>query len=383
MFRILEGGRRCLAVACVLPVLAVVAAGCGSDDGGGGGDGAAAGGDGGGGKTYKIVLSNNFVGNQWRIEMQNIAKAMAENNAPYKGRVELDVQVAEGDPTAQINSLNSIIATKPDAILIDAASPTALNPVIKKACTQDIVVVSFDQPVTEKCAYRISTDTGPQFNSNASWLVKTMKGKNVVQDLGLPGVPLSQISKKEADEVFKANDLNVLATYEGNFAPGPSKQAMAPILAANSDIDGVYTNAGADGVVEAFTQAKRQLVPMVNTGDISVRMINLVKEHKAKGLEFQFALLPPTFGGYAMDLAFRVLEGESPVNEEFGTKPGADDKAVLLPLQAYNTNGVATEGVEVLPFEQLVKDSEGLADDVQLPYSIPESPVTKEQALGK
>ena len=53
-------------------------------------------------KTFRIVLSNNFVGNQWRIEMQNIAKAMAANNAPFKGKVKLDVIDAEGTPTAQI-----------------------------------------------------------------------------------------------------------------------------------------------------------------------------------------------------------------------------------------------------------------------------------------
>ena len=96
------------------------------------------------GKVYKIYLSNNFVGNDWRQQMERVA-TVSVNKGPLKGRVDLKIENAEGTVQAQINSLNNIIREKPDAILVDGSSADALNPTIKKACDAGIVVISFDQ----------------------------------------------------------------------------------------------------------------------------------------------------------------------------------------------------------------------------------------------
>src|SRR5689334_11645699 len=79
--------------------------------------------------TYTIYLSNNFVGNDWRQQMERVAE-VAANKPPLQGRVELKIENVENNVQAQLNSLNNIIRAKPDAILIDAASDTALNPTI-------------------------------------------------------------------------------------------------------------------------------------------------------------------------------------------------------------------------------------------------------------
>ena len=59
-------------------------------------------------KPYVIYLSNNFVGNDWRQQMQRVAQVSVDKG-PLKGRVELHIEVAEGTVQAQINSLNNII----------------------------------------------------------------------------------------------------------------------------------------------------------------------------------------------------------------------------------------------------------------------------------
>ena len=79
------------------------------------------------GKTYKIYLSNNFVGNDWRQQMERVAEVSVKKG-PLAGRVDLKVENAEGTVQAQINSLNNIIRDKPDALLIDGSSAEALNP---------------------------------------------------------------------------------------------------------------------------------------------------------------------------------------------------------------------------------------------------------------
>ncbi len=343
------------------------------------------------GQVYDIVLSNNFVGNQWRLEMQNIAKAMAENNEPYAGRVNFRIVVAEGDPTAQIQSLESIIATQPDAILLDAASPTALNPVLQKACEQGIIVVSFDQTVTEPCTYRVREQNEELYIANSEWLVKTIGEEgNILQDLGLPGQPLSQISGGVLEEVYaQYPGINIVGTFEGNYAPGPSQLAVANALAAGMEIDAVYNLAGSDGIIQAYVQAGAPddlpFVPIANTGDIAVRTLELIREYEGTTLQVQFADNPPTFGGYALEVAWRLLEGMDPVNEEWGMTAGNDPQEIFLPLRVYNTNGITTSSkAEVLPVSDLMHFlDEGLPPDTQLPYSIPQSPVTKEQVFGE
>src|SRR6478752_2249190 len=72
-------------------------------------------------KKYTIYLSNNFVGNDWRQQMERVA-GVSVRKGPLAGRVDLKIENVENTVEAQINSLNNIIRSKPDAILIDAGS---------------------------------------------------------------------------------------------------------------------------------------------------------------------------------------------------------------------------------------------------------------------
>ena len=72
------------------------------------------------------------------------------------------------------------------------ARPTALNPTIKKACDAGIVVVSFDQVVTEPCAYALESDWNRIPAVLAEWMAVQLGGKGkVFVDRGLAGAPIS------------------------------------------------------------------------------------------------------------------------------------------------------------------------------------------------
>ncbi len=90
-----------------------------------------------GDEPYDIVLSNDSLGNDWRVQMPNPAEAAVELE-PLAGRVNLDIVNSETTVPAQIASLSNIISDEPDAILVDASSPDALNPTLQRACEQDI-----------------------------------------------------------------------------------------------------------------------------------------------------------------------------------------------------------------------------------------------------
>ena len=212
---------------------------------------------------YTIYLSNNFVGNDWRQQMIRVAE-LAVTKPPLADRVELKVENVENTVQAQINSLNNIIRAKPDAILIDAGSDTALNPTIKKACDAGIVVVSFDQVVTEECAYALESDWDRIPAVLAEWMAKTLGGKGkVFVDRGLAGAPISARLQNGYEEVLKKYpDIEVIGYYNGEYALGPEQAGVASLLAAHPEVDGILTQGYGTGAMKALQDAGRPIVPV-------------------------------------------------------------------------------------------------------------------------
>src|SRR5690606_31101300 len=107
----------------------------------------------------RIALSNNYAGNSWR-------QAMLRSWEKVTGEAVKSGVVAAADPfttaenqvTEQAAQIQNMILQGYDAIVLNAASPDALNGAVKEACDAGIVVVSFDGIVTEPCAWRIAVD---------------------------------------------------------------------------------------------------------------------------------------------------------------------------------------------------------------------------------
>src|SRR5690606_9921669 len=107
----------------------------------------------------RIALSNNYAGNSWR-------QAMLSSWEEVTGAAVADGIVAAADAnttsenqaTEQAAQIQNMILQGYDAIVVNAASPTALNGAIKEACSAGVTVVSFDGIVTEPCAWRIAVD---------------------------------------------------------------------------------------------------------------------------------------------------------------------------------------------------------------------------------
>ena len=135
----------------------------------------------------KIALSNSFIGNKWRIEMENLFKAACKM-PPYKQQVDCSVFNSGNDVSKQTQQISNLISQGVDAIVINAASPTGLNGIIGQACARGILVVSFDNIVTAPCALKVNTD---QFEFGAAWradLATKLHGKgNVIMVTGVAG----------------------------------------------------------------------------------------------------------------------------------------------------------------------------------------------------
>ena len=256
---------------------------------------------------YTVYLSNNYLGNTWRVQMEKSAEAAA-TLAPLKGKVVLKVENVGQTVPAQITSLDAIIARHPTAILIDASSPTALNPTIATACAQGIVVVNFDQPVTAPCAYRVTSNTNAAAVLDAEWMVGVLHGKgNLYVDSGLPGAPLSNAGVQLDLGVFKKYPgIHVVGYYQSQYAIGPEQQGVASLLSAHPDVDGVMSEAYCTGAIKAFQAAGHALVPMVCAA-FNGTMVALATNKGANGIT---TANPPYLSAEALRIAVNVLGGQ-------------------------------------------------------------------------
>lgn len=269
-------------------------------------------------KPYTIYLSNNFVGNDWRVQMEKEAQ-VAAGMAPFKGVVNLTITNAGDTVPDQIASLQAIAAKKPDAILVDASSPTALNPTIAKACAAGIVVVNFDQTVTAPCAYKVFTNFTKGEQLSAEWMVAQLHGKgNVFEDTGLAGAPISATILSAWSSVLKKYpNIKVVGTYQGQYALGPEQQGVASLIAAHSDLQGILTQGYCTGAIKALQAAGHALVPML-CQSYNQTYVALAKDKGASG----FIMANPAWlSVLAMQTAVKVLEGQKPVKSDELTPP--------------------------------------------------------------
>ena len=323
-------------------------------------------------QPYVIYLSNNFVGNDWRQQMERVAK-VAVDKAPLKGKVDLHIENAEGTVQAQINSLNNIIREKPSAILIDASSADALNPVIKKACDAGIIVVSFDQTVTADCAYKVHSDFDIMANNQAEWMAAILGGKGkVLMDDGLAGAPISaQFAKNYAEVLKKYPGIEIVGHFNGNYAAGPEQEGVASLLAAHPQVDGIFSQGYGTGAMKALENAGRPMVPVVAAAFNGTG----VACAQTTGAKCWLGAKPPSLSAEAIKLAVDMLDS--------GKKPA--DTTVL-----FNSPGLTTDMVDAkyAPNSSAVKIELGktvfpdLAPGLSLPISPSWVDISPKEASG-
>jgi ribose transport system substrate-binding protein len=264
------------------------------------------------GKTYTIYLSNNFIGNDWRQQMLRSATVSVKKGS-LAGRVDLHIENVETTTQAQINSLNNIVRAHPDAILIDAGSPVALNPTVEKACAAGIVVISFDQVVTADCAYKVESNWDTMTHDLATWLVAAIGGKGkVLLDRGLAGAGISEKLQSGYEAVLKQHPgIEVVGYFNGNYALGPEQSGVASLLAANPHVDGILTQGYGVGALKALQEAGRPVVP-VTAFSYNVTGVTCVQTAGAKCI---MGVNPAYLSSEALKLAVDILDGKAPASK--------------------------------------------------------------------
>lgn len=360
--------RRLPAAAALVAISMVALSACGGSGTGTGTSAASANG------PFKFVISNNFLGNGFRPEVEQIAKLTA-NLAPFKGKIQLSVVNSDNTNAAQIQSIQSIIESKPAALLVDPGSGTALNPVLEQACKAGIVVIDYDQPVTAPCAHKVLEDYSSVLRVAGEWMAQQLGDKGqVFVDEGLAGAPSSAQIADSFLSGLKSGGANI--TIAGKFYSGYNKaqdqQGVDGLLVAHPDVNGIMNQGYCTGAFAALKAAGKPDVPSVCFSYMS----ELVACATA-GQQCAVVANEPDIIQVAMKLALDILQHKS-------VPPTS--QVVPVPLVLYVTNKnqfhPVGSGVTIEQIQTGVNAFPALPPDLGTPWTLPQYKITAQQAAG-
>jgi ribose transport system substrate-binding protein len=259
-----------------------------------------------------IALSNSYIGNTWRQTMVKIFQNTAEK-AKADGLIKdyMVSNTAQNTATEQIAAIKALILKKPSAILINSASPTALNPVITEACDAGIVVITFDSVASAPCEYDEQADLAQFGALGAAGVLDAMGGKgNVIVVRGVTGsAPEKVIYDAQMAEIKKHPEVTVVAELQGEASNQVTQQAVQAALPSLPPIQGVITGGSTFGALEAFKSAGRP-VPFGNFSNDGTDLA-LWKEQLTSDPNFHAVSVRPDPGQSALAFwtALEILGG--------------------------------------------------------------------------
>jgi len=265
-------------------------------------------------KKYKVALSMSYIGNDWQGISANVLTSMWE--LKYKDEVPtLDVFVAGTDAANQNRQILQMIAKGYDMIICYPISPTALNNSIKKATDAGILFINYDSETTAPTAYNLTFDNYDAAVKSTEWLAKELNYKgNIVVINGVPGTTVDIDRRKGCGDVIaKYPNMKIVAEFPGMWANGPSQEGMAKILAAGIEFDGIFTQGGGAGTVQALLDAKHRLVPMGNESENRVRLMMMDPAMKEQGFSACSYGSPMYQAAAALYYGLKILKGDKTV----------------------------------------------------------------------
>lgn len=218
------------------------------------------------------------------------------------------------DPAAQIPILETMIAKKPNAIVIAPTDSKALFAPLKKASDQGIKVVLVDTTLEDPsiAVSEVSSDNVEAGRVAGAELVKLLgdkKGSVLTVNLS-PGVTTTDDREKGFSETVKKAGQNYLPQQFSNNSVQKADQIVSATLLSNPDLVGVFSTAAfnTEGAVAALRAAGR-------SKDVKVVGFNAnppgIDQLKKGQVYAQVVLKPYDEGKFAGEQALNALEGKA------------------------------------------------------------------------
>jgi ribose transport system substrate-binding protein len=291
-----------LFVACVLAAAAVAGAGCGDDDDDGGG-----GGGGGGGEQLDVTLIQGVRGDEFYVTM-----ACGAREAASKANVKLDVQGPEEfDAAQQTPIVNSVVARKPDAILIAPTDVKAMIAPIQQAVDAGIKVILVDTVIEADLAEsEIATDNLESGRVAAETLVELMPEPAPVMVVNVkPGISTTDQRQQGFEEGIKEQQgFEYLGAEFSNNEPAKAASIVTSTIQAEPDLGGIFaTNLfSAEGSATGLRQSGNRDVRIVGF-DAGPAQVEQLEQGLVQAL---IAQKPGEIGRLGVEQAVAAINGD-------------------------------------------------------------------------
>jgi ribose transport system substrate-binding protein len=293
--------RKSTAIVAALAAVALGAAACGSDSDGGGGSSA-----GGGSKAYKLAFVQGVAGDAFYITMEcGIKEEAAKEGAT------VDVQGAQKfDPTLQTPVLQSVIASKPDAILIAPTDVSAMQQPIAQAKAQGIKIVLVDTTLNDPsvAVSAISSDN----TAGGKAIQKLAPNGGKVLGVGVqPGISTTDARDKGFADAAKADSkFTYLGVQYSQNDPAKAASIVSAALQKDPDIVGIFASNlfSAQGSATGIRQAGKQGKVNVVGFDAGPEQIKALQDGTVQAL---IAQQPGDIGVQGVQQAIKALKGEA------------------------------------------------------------------------
>ncbi|SDW46555.1 MULTISPECIES: ABC transporter substrate-binding protein [unclassified Pseudomonas] len=262
--------------------------------------------------SYSIAFSNSYAGSDFRKVMVRNWQEIAVQ-AQKDGLIrEAPVVSANNSASEQAAHIQDMIVKGANAIVILAASDTALNGVIRDACNAGIVVVVMASLVTEPCVYTVDYNWSAMGRVEMDYIAGRLKGNGTL--LEIRGIAGDATDKNISDGIRKAASdypgLKFAKTVYGNWTASVARKEVALALPSLPSIDAVATQGGDGyGAAMAFKAAGRPL-PIIVMGNRQDELALWKQERDANGYETVSVSASPSVSQVGFWVAQQILAGK-------------------------------------------------------------------------
>ncbi|MEF2976320.1 ABC transporter substrate-binding protein [Subtercola sp. YIM 133946] len=260
--------------------------------------------------AYKLSFVQGVAGDEFYITMQCGIEAEAA-----KLGVTVNTQgPAKFDPTLQKPIVDSVVASKPDALLIAPTDVTAMQAPLNAAAQAGIKVVLVDTSVDDPsfATAQISSDNngGGKAGFDAIKQLNPNGGKVLIMATD-PGISTTDARIAGFEDAVKADSsFDYLGVQYSHNDPAEAAKLITAALAKDPDIVGVFaTNTfAAEGTATGVRQAGKQDTVKIAGFDAGPAQ---VKDLRDGTIDALVAQQPALIGADGVDAAVAALKGET------------------------------------------------------------------------
>jgi ribose transport system substrate-binding protein len=259
-------------------------------------------------KNYNLQFIQGVAGDEFYITMQCGIQAEAA-----KLGVSVKTQGAQKfDPTLQKPILDSIVASKPDGILIAPTDVTAMQSPLNAAAEAGIKIVLVDTTVEDPSiavsAIASDNEGGGRAAFDAIKQLNPNGGKVMVMSVN-PGISTTDARAKGFEDAVKEDQkFQYLGVQYSMNEPAVAARLISAALQKDPDIVGVFAANlfAAEGTATGVRQSGKQEQVKIVGFDAGPNQVKALKEGTVQALVAQ---QPALIGQYGVDAAVSALDG--------------------------------------------------------------------------